>query len=842
MNLKTNGIASPLGFELGSPSLSWTVEDTSARRQLSARVEIEREGEPLYDSGERADISSLGFRPGIELSPRTRYAWRVSVTGDNGERGVSGWSFFETALGDGEWSAEWICPDTDDVLPVMYGTLTLDGEPERARIYASGLGLYRLTVNGAPASDELFAPGLNAYDSWVQYQTYDVTRLLKKGENLIEISLSGGIAKGRFARAKADEYNYCPVYTCICQTHVRLKNGGERVFRSGADWRWRPSALKESSIYDGEVYDANAPVGEPRPVRIYVPPVGPLRARLSPPVKIKQRLAPKAIITTPAGETVLDMGQNMTGWVSFRAKAPKGRRLSLYYGEILQDGCFYRDNLRSAKAEYHYISDGNEAVVEPAFTYYGFRYVKLEGFDGPRREDFTGCVIYSDLERTGYIKTSDERINRLFENALWSQKSNFLDVPTDCPQRDERLGWTGDAQVFSGTACFNMDCRAFFTKYLADMWYEQRRNGGRVPHVVPDVKGRRSPAEGGAVAWADAAVTIPWNVYLHYGDVSILERQADSMAAWVDWVSAQKDWAGDTMHFGDWVALDNPRRPQARVGATDIGYLCAAYHYYTARITSSAMEKSGRRADAEKYALVAEKTLEELRREYFTPTGRLAVNTQTALVLALYMGLTPEPRKTLGELKERLWRDGDHLTTGFIGTPWLCMVLPPEQAYGLLLLEDYPSWLYQVKMGATTMWERWNSVMPDGHITPTQMNSLNHYAYGSIVEWMYRRMCGINPVEDAPGFARAIIAPQPDPTGTVKWAECELDTAAGKYRSAWRSEGERTVFELRIPFNCEAELRLPDGRVERLEAGEYKFEAAAPECDKREVIRNHGLL
>ncbi|MBO4330943.1 MAG: family 78 glycoside hydrolase catalytic domain, partial [Oscillospiraceae bacterium] len=496
LNLRTNGTVCPLGFELGRPSLSWTVEDARARRQLSARVEIARAGETVYDSGERTDIYSLGFRPELELSPRTRYDWRVSVTGDNGERGVSEWSFFETALGRDEWSAEWISPDTENVLPVMLGMLTLDEEPQSARIYASGLGLYRLAVNGAPASDELFAPGFNGYDSWVQYQTYDVTPLLKKGLNRIEISLGNGIAKGRFARAAADEYNYCPFYACICQTHVKMKNGEERVFRSGEDWRWRPSKLRESSIYDGEVFDAAAPEEAPRPVVIRIPPVGPLKARLSPPVRIKQLLAPAAVITTPAGETVLDMGQNMTGWVRFRAKAPKGRRLSLYYGEILQNGCFYRENLRSAKAEYHYISDGTETEAEPTFTYYGFRYVKLEGFDAPRAEDFTGCVIYSDLERTGYIRTSDERINRLFENSLWSQKSNFLDVPTDCPQRDERLGWTGDAQVFSGTACFNMNCRAFFMKYLTDMRFEQRKNSGRVPHVVPDAKGRRSPAEG----------------------------------------------------------------------------------------------------------------------------------------------------------------------------------------------------------------------------------------------------------------------------------------------------------------------------------------------------------
>lgn len=591
-NLKTNRITNPLGFELGAPSLSWTVTETECTRQASARVEVILDGAVVYDSGEREDISSVGFRPPIKLCPRSRYMWRVAVTGESGERAVSEYAWFETAKLDEPWQAKWVAPDRDDVFCVLRGTALLDGPAEQGRIYASGLGLYHLFVNGQRASDERFAPGFNAYDSWVQYQTYDIGSLLHPGENIIELWMGKGIAKGRFARCGDDDYNYCPKYTGICEMHVRMADGSERVFASGGDWTWSTSGVTEGNIYDGETYDACL-VPQFGKVVEYVPPVGGLKARLSLPVVVKHELKPVAVITTPAGETVLDMGQNMTGWVKFRTRAPKGTHLKLSYGEILQDGCFYRDNLRTAKAEYHYISDGNEATAEPMFTYYGFRYVKLEGFGPVDKEDFTGCVVYSDLERTGYIRTSDPDVNRLIENALWSQRGNFLDVPTDCPQRDERLGWTGDAQVFSGTACFNMDCSAFYVKYMYDMLCEQEKNGGCVPHVVPDVKGRHSPREGGAVAWSDAATVIPWNLYLHYGDRGVLEAQTDNMTRWTDWIDAQEDWT-DTLHFGDWVALDNPRRENLRVGATDLSFLCMAYHFYSASLTAKALTALGR--------------------------------------------------------------------------------------------------------------------------------------------------------------------------------------------------------------------------------------------------------
>ncbi len=828
--LKTNRIIEPLGFELGEPTFSWVAESDKSKKQIAASVEVAEDEafeDIIYRSGKRADASSLAFRPGLDLKPRKRYWWRVTVWGDGGDFATSSPAWFETAKLDEAWAGKWITPVGE------YGggcvwvekEVSIQDDIRSARVYASGLGLYTLFINGKRASREYFTPGFNAYDRWVQYQTYDVSSLLKKGVNKIALLLGGGIARGRFGRAGADSWLYSPKYACICELRAAAA-GGEIVAGSGEDWRWRPSEVVFSNIYDGEIYDANV-MGQWGAVELYEPPVGPLRARLSLPVVIKREIKPIAVITTPKGETVLDMGQNMAGWLRFKADAPKGRRLSLQYGEILQDGCFCRENLRSAKAEYHYVSDGNPATAEPFFTYYGFRYVKLEGFGKIEPEDFTGCVVYSDLEETGGIKTSDARLNRLFENALWSQRGNFIDVPTDCPQRDERLGWTGDAQVFAPTACFNMDCMAFYAKYLADLWEEQQKplNDGRVPHVVPDVLGGGGKFPAGAVAWGDAAAIIPWTLYVYYGDKSILERQLDSMKAWIDWVGRQKDWS-DRPHFGDWLALDNLSAPENRVGASDIPYLCLAYRVYSAELASKAALALGRQEESDKYRLMAEDLREAIKKEYFCPDGSFTLKTQTACVVALRLGLSVQPEKTADELLRLLKENNMSITTGFIGTPWLCGALSQYghsgDAWSLLLKEECPSWLYEVKMGATTIWERWNSVLPDGRLSDAGMNSLNHYAYGSIAEWMYRNMCGINPLEEKPGFKKILFRPEPD--ARLEWAECYLETASGRYEGGWRRKREGFCCKLTVPFDCEAEVRLPGLEPFEARAGSYEFE------------------
>lgn len=818
--LKTNRIANPLGFSLNRPRLSYVVTETEGKRQIAARYEValdEAFTSLVYDSGKREDIDSLAFELPIELKPRTRYYWRVEAWADNGDHALSETAWFETAKLEEPWIAKWIVPDMDkDIHPVLSRSFELKGEVASARAYVCGLGLYELEINGEKAGDEYFAPHFNAYQKWLQYQTYDVTDLLRQGENRVAASLGNGLYKGRFGFDGHSAELYGKEFALLCEIRITYEDGTTDVLASDSTWSATKSRVQSGNLYDGETYDATFESTESFSVHEGDLGYNRLKARLSLPVVVKDELKPIEVIRTPAGETVLDMGQNMVGWMRFRTKAPRGTVIRLQHGEVLQEGNFYRDNLRTAKAEYVYTADGSDSVVRPIFTFFGFRYVKVEGWPGELNpDDFTGCVLYSDLEEIGRFETSDPLVNRLFENALWGQRGNFLDVPTDCPQRDERMGWTGDAQVFSGTACFNMDSFAFFNKYGYDMGREQEEREGMVPMVVPaaNVQG------GGSSAWADAATIIPWNVYLHYGDKAILEQQFESMKSWVDFIIRADEQSGGRrlwtvgFHFGDWLALDGSN-PESPMGGTDTDFIASAYYRYSALLTAKAARVLGRSDLADYYGRISEEVKAAIEDEFFSKNGRLAIDTQTAYAVALYMNLVPEAFKprVVEALRKRLKIDRNHLRTGFVGTPYLNRVLSDhgsnDLAYTLLLNDDYPSWLYAVKLGATTIWERWNSILPDGSISGTGMNSLNHYAYGAIVEWMYRAVAGINPTEEAPGFRRIVLAPQPD--YRLRWAKARVESAAGTYKSEWSFDEEgRLTFRIEIPFNASASVRLP---------------------------------
>jgi alpha-L-rhamnosidase len=836
--MKTNRVTNPLGFNLEAPRFSWVTEDTTgkAHSQAAAQVQVAADAafaHILYDSGRRVDIDSLAFRLPLALEPCTRYFWRVTVWADDGEKVTSEVAWFETAKMGQPWQAEWVTPDWEDkkVHPLLRKEFILPAKAVSARAYVCGLGLYELEINGKRVGDERLTPGYNAYDHWIQYQTYDITALLQSGANVVGAMLGNGWYKGRFSFEGFKDSIYGDRFALLCELEITCEDGSTVVIGTDTTWKAAPGPVVESSIYDGEIYDANRQVAgwsSPgldlagwagvRPIDIGLEQLEPRRGL---PVKIMEERKPAAVIHTPAGETVLDLGQNMVGWMRMKVNAPKGTEIFLQFGEILQNGNFFRDNLRSAKAEYHYISDGKPVVVEPHFTYYGFRFVKLTRWYGEvNPDDFTGCVVYSELEQTGSIETSNPMVNRLFLNALWGQKGNFLDVPTDCPQRDERMGWTGDAQVFSGTALYNMDVAAFFGKYTYDMMREQRTRGGMVPMVVPANK----MSGGGSSAWGDAATIIPWNVYLHTGDKAILEQRLESMKGWVDWIRENDEKSGGKrlwttgFHFGDWLALDgdDPRTP---LGGTPEDFIASAYYYYSASLVAKAAEVIGRNDLAQEYGKLAEEIRTAIRAEYFTPWGRIAINTQTAMVLGLFMDLVPpEHRQRLeNTLRERLKKDKYHLKTGFVGTPYLCRVLSDnhnhDMAFRLFLNEDYPSWLYAVKLGATTIWERWNSLLPDGTISDLTMNSFNHYSYGSIMEWVYRNVAGLRPLEEAPGFRRVRLAPQPD--SRLKWIKVGLESAAGRYESEWAiQEDGKLAFHFRVPFNASALLVLPDARLE----------------------------
>ncbi|MBM7655534.1 alpha-L-rhamnosidase [Neobacillus cucumis] len=825
--LKTNRITNPLGFDLGIPRLSFVTYDTNAKKQTAAQIQVALDQEftdIIFDSGVNARIDSLAFKPTINLKPRTRYYWRVTVWADNGEEATSETAWFETAKLAEAWAAKWITPDLDkETHPVLTREFDLSKEVVSARAYVCGLGLYEMEINGEKAGDEYLTPNFNAYDKWLQYQTYDITDLVRMGQNSVEVSLGNGLYKGRFGFEGGETEIYGNQFSLVCEIVIQHADGNTTIINTDDSWKARKSPILFSGIYDGEIYHAEATDATSYNVKEIDLGHDRLKARLSLPVVVKEELKPIDVIKTPAGETVLDMGQNMVGWVQFKTNAPKGSEIVLQYAELLQEGNFYQDNLRTAKAEFRYISNGEESVVRPHFTFYGFRYVKVTGWSGElNKDDFTGCVLYSDMETTGIIETSNPLVNRLFLNALWGQKGNFLDVPTDCPQRDERMGWTGDAQVFSGTAAFNMDTYAFFSKYGYDLAKEQSGLNGMVPMVVPmaTVKG------GGSSAWGEAATVIPWNVYLHYGDKAILEQQFESMKGWVDFIrradeesSSKRLWTTG-FHFGDWLALDGDD-PNSPMGGTETAFISSAYYCYSSMLVAKAAKVLGKMEIAQEYEELSNAVRSATQAEYITPTGRLALNNQTALVVALFMDLVPDEHRNrlANDLRERLKKDKNHLKTGFVGTPYLCRVLSEnganDLAYTLLLNKDYPSWLYAVTMGATTIWERWNSVLPDGKISGTDMNSLNHYAYGSIVEWMYRNVAGINPVEEQPGFRHVRLAPQPD--YRLKYAKAKLDSAAGLYESQWElTEDGQLTFKFVIPFNATATVELPDAALENV--------------------------
>ncbi len=816
-DLRINHLASPIGYDLTHPSFSWVVSDTPSRRQDSARLRVFKGDECIFDTGISADPDQRGTELELTMEPRTKYLWKVDVWGDKGDHG-EGSAEFETGKMAEPWLGSWITAG-EIRNAVLEKRFCLADTPQSARIYLTGLGLYRLFINGSLASDEVLTPGLNAYDRWVQVQTFDISSLLRAGDNLLEIWLAGGISRGRFSYTPADGYEYCPYDCAIAEMHV-VTNAGETMIVTDNSWKWRTSSLAESSIYDGEVWDPGRESKQGSAL-LCSPPVGELRDRLSLPVRVIEERRPLRMIRTPKGETVLDMGQNMTGWLRFRVRGEKGRILRLRFGEQLENGCFSQANLRTAKASFEWRCDGGQQIAEPFFTWYGFRYVLLEGFQhSVELKDFTGCVVSSDLEESGSIITGHKKLNRLIENIRWSQRGNFLDVPTDCPQRDEREGWTGDAQVFADAACYQMNCAAFLAKYMADMLEEQKKAEGCVPYVVPFARNRSRGFEGGAVGWGDAAAVIPWTLWLHYGDRALLRKQLPNMIAWVDWVASLEDWSAACRHFGDWLALDRPEEPTERVGKTDIGFLCLCYSFLSADRTAKAAEILQETRIARRAAAFAEQYRRELREKYFSADGELLCRTQTACVLALHLELAPDRVKTRLLLRT-LVEEAGHLTTGFLGTPWLLDELPAKDAWELLLREDYPSWLYEVKLGATTIWERWNSLTEDGCFSETGMNSLNHYAYGSVAAWLYGRMCGLRPLPAAPGFRRFSWAPVTD--RRLGLAECRLKTPFGEIRSSWRYEDENLCLCLTVPFGSEAEAALPDGRQMLLGPGEHRF-------------------
>jgi alpha-L-rhamnosidase len=826
----------PVGIDIRIPRISWQIDAGSNRgaRQGSYRVQVSLDGSsfdaPLWDTGKINSDRSVHIEyAGPKLESCKRYYYRVMVWDFLGAS--SSWSepaFFETGfLSHEEWSGQWIVPTLQkaEAAPASYvrKAFELSGAVKSARVYVSALGLYMLHINGSRAQDDLFTPGWTSYGTRLQYQTYDVTSYLRNGQNALGLIIGDGWYKGSLGWINKRNH-FGDRHAALLELHVEYESGRTEKIVTDSSWVSEEGPIRVSELYHGETYDARLELigwdeagyedADWHAVETAEFPMDRLIAQESVPVRITEEIKPIAILKTPAGETVLDMGQNMVGWVRFTVNGAAGDKVVLRHAEVLdKDGYFYVGNLRTAKQQIEYICKGGGIEsYEPHFTFQGFRYVLVEQYPGePVLDAFTGRVIHSDMEVTGSFECSDPLVNKLQQNIVWGQRGNFLDVPTDCPQRDERLGWTGDAQVFIRTAAFNMNVASFFTKWVRDLKADQHADGG-VPSVIPIIRGIKQHS---SAAWGDAAVICPWTMYLCYGDTRILEEQYDSMKAWVEYIHAQGDqeflW-NTGFHYGDWLALD--ANEGSYVGSTPRDLIGTAFFAYCAGLLAKTADIIGKPDEAEHYRTLRRNVVEQFRAEYISPNGRMIAPTQTAHVLALMFDLVEGDtrRRIAATLADYVKEKNYHLTTGFVGTPYLCHVLSDngyhDVAVKLLLQTTYPSWLFSIKQGATTIWEHWDGIKPDGSFWSADMNSYNHYAYGSIGDWMYQRLAGIN--TDGSKVAYKQIHLRPAPCEGLTYAKASLQSMYGEIRSGWSKAEDGTVtVEVSVPANTTAFLDLP---------------------------------
>lgn len=686
---------------------------------------------------------------------------------------------------------------------------------EKAMLEITALGVYEAKLNGERIGDFILAPGWTSYLNRLQAQSYDVTDMLKT-ENSLEVTVGQGWRAIANKRDGSDFLGYRDT-ALIAELTIVYADGTTESIVTDSSWTARESKLRYTNIYDGDIYDATFKAGSARHCICVNLEKDMLIPQEGEKIVEHERMPALQVIKTPAGETVIDFGQNMTGYVEFRIKGTPGAQATISHGETLdRDGNFYNANYRSADAQIKFVCDGEEHIYKSALTFFGFRYIRLENWpDEKKKENFTAVVVHSDIRRTGYFECSDEAVNRLFKNIIWGQKGNFLDVPTDCPQRDERLGWTGDAQVFVRTASLNFDVERFFKKWLHDLAADQGRDGC-VPHVIPNI----SDGMGGSSAWSDAAVICPWEIYRTYGDKKILEDQFDSMKAWIDWMRERSENGRRSggSHFGDWLGLDSPEGSYK--GATPEDLIATAYYKYSTELFIKAAHALGR--DVAEYENIPAEAAAAFRREYME-NGRVKNATQTACVLALYFDITDDRAATVGQLNELIERAG-HLETGFVGTPYLLHALSDngyaETAYDLLLRREYPSWLYPISKGATTVWEHWDGIKPDGTMWSTDMNSFNHYAYGAVADWMYGAAAGINSDPDRPGFEHIFFRPVTD--RRLDFVKASIDTRRGTVASEWRRENGRIKYIFTVPEGCCASVVI-GGEKHEVGVGTHEF-------------------
>ena len=751
-----------------------------------------------------------------------------------------------------DWTASLIVPDWDtdprvDQPPFhLRRIFTIPDLPVRARLYITAHGVYEAELNGSPVGDQVLAPGWSSYPDRLRYQVYDVTSLLVRGDNCLGAIVADGWFRGHVGGRRNV---YGERSGLIAQLELQLPSGATLTVVTDSAWRAAQGPTQQASLYHGETYDARLALGgwsypsyhasawlpvraEPVNARLLVAPTGP-------PVRRQESLVPQ-IERRDDGRLILDFGQVIVGRLRIRPRGPSGTEITIRHAEVLEHGELCTRPLRLARATDRYVLAGaaEPEVWEPRFTLHGFRYAEIAGWPGePTEGDIEAWVIHSDLERTGWFDCSDPDLTRLHENIVWSMRGNFVDVPTDCPQRDERLGWTGDLQVFAPTAAFLFDVSGLLVSWLRDLAADQRRYG-TVPAYVPWVRDFMS--EFPLAAWGDAAVVVPWVLYQRSGDSRVLEDQYESMFGWVRQVhQLVRDglWADSGFQFGDW--LDPAAPPDSPADArTDPSLIATAYHSYTARLLAQIARILHRDNDALSLDAIADQVRAGFRFEYLSRTGRVVGDTQTGYAVAIRFGLLEpgaERTRAAARLRNLLRNCGYRIGTGFVGTPLICDALTDvgavDAAYHLLLQRKRPSWLYPVSMGATTIWERWDGLLPDGSVNPDEMTSFNHYALGAVGDWLHRVVAGLAPAE--PGYRRVRIAPMPG--GGLTRVRAAHETPYGRVEVRWSRAGETFQLEVSIPAGTTAQVCLPDraATTHEIASGSHRFSCRfrAPEDD-----------
>ncbi|UQS24765.1 glycoside hydrolase family 78 protein [Amycolatopsis thermalba] len=800
------------------PPLSWTTTTTAGDWvQAGADLELTTDGtrHTAYVEGDASVLVPWPFAP---LVPRQTAHLRVRVHGTDGSR--SKWSEPTTVtagfLAPGEWEARFIGSGAEHP-HLLRGTFRLREGVRRALLYATAFGVYDARLNGQRVDDAELKPGWTSYQWRLTYDVSDVTAHLRPGVNELGIELAGGWYTERFGFRDAASRFYQGPPAAAAQLVIEYTDGTTDTVTTGEHWRWARGPVVSASLYQGETYDARRKPDSWRPVALIdVPDVTP-EPRCAPPVRVIEHRAVEQVRTTPSGKTIVDFGQNLVGRVRITVSGPAGHTVTLRHAEVLEHGELGTRPLRNAAATDHYTLRGDEVETwEPKWTFHGFRYVEIGNWPGEFDPSaVTASVMHTDMRRTGWFTTNHPLVQRFHDNVVWGMRGNFVSIPTDCPQRDERLGWTGDIQVFAPTASFLYDCDAFLRSWLRDVVAEQRAADGVVPMVVPAVIPQVPGLSEPVAAWGDAITVVPTVLHERFGDREPLESCFTAMAAWVDTVSDR--CAGALLwergiQFGDWLDPDAPPDLPGQA-KTDAGIVATAYYFRSADLTARAAVLLGRDDDAHRYGDLARRIAAAFRDAYVTPSGRMMSDAPTAYALTIVFGLvTDERRAALGRrLRELVRAFGYHISTGFVGTPIICDALTAtghaDAASRLLTTTECPSWLYPVTMGATTIWERWDSMLEDGSINPGQMTSFNHYALGAVADWLHQHVAGLAPAE--PAYRRIRVAPVL--LDTLDDAAAWHDTPYGRASAGWRREGDLVRFHVEAPPNTRAEVLLPSG-------------------------------